>query len=69
MGEIDMKRQTPETKPNRKQLGILVDEKLWRKFRAEAITRGLTATAFLEMSMRVMLRKNGEVDSSGKEGG
>lgn len=58
-----MKRATNTTKQSkstRKQLGILVDERLWREFRATAIRLDKTATTFLEESMRKTLKEHGE---------
>ncbi len=58
MGEIDLKRATATTKQTRrKQLGILVDERLWREFRATAIRSGKTAGSFLEEAMRKALKE------------
>jgi hypothetical protein len=41
-----------EQQPVGKQLGIMVDQDLWRRFRAAAIMRDQTATELLEEAMR-----------------
>ena len=55
MGEIDMERT--KNQPAKKQLGVLVDERLWREFRAAAIRQNKTASAYLEEAMRKALEE------------
>ena len=40
-----------------RQLGIMVDQDLWRRFRAAAIMRDQTATELLEEAMRKALEE------------
>lgn len=54
-----MKRTKTNNQPARKQLGILVDQDLWKRFRAMAIMRDKTATELLETVMRKELEEVG----------
>ena len=49
-----------KNQPAKKQLGVLVDERLWREFRAAAIRQNKTflmASAYLEEAMRKALEE------------
>jgi uncharacterized protein (DUF4415 family) len=52
------KQAEPEQeKPERKQVGIHVDTKLWRKFRAKAVEQDVQAGHLVEELIREYLKK------------
>jgi hypothetical protein len=55
------KTQTVAQKPKeRRQLGILVDVSLWKRFRASAILHNETATEAVERVMAEELKRQGQ---------
>lgn len=56
-------KRTTKTKQTveKRQLGVVIDSELWRRFKSIAVLRGKTATSFLEECMRESLEKYAEV--------
>ena len=47
-----------QDEPERRQIGVLIDFRLWRQFKALAVMRDITAGELLEEAMRLYLEKN-----------
>jgi len=50
---------TEKDKTERKQLGVKIDQDLWRELKILALRLGRTATELLEASMKEYLAKHG----------
>ena len=46
----------------RRQLGVVIDQGIWRQFRSLAVRKGMSAAAFLEQAMAETIAKEREAD-------